>query len=75
MEGPQNLCTEMKEIISVNIEDHHDNQTRFHGMLERENNGFTDNRVDIQVISKKTYEAGIPSVEINIDTEENKRKK
>ena len=38
------------------------------------NNNFTENRVDIQVISKKTYEAGIPSVEINIDTEENKER-
>ena len=43
-------------------------------MVERENIVFNENRVDIQVISKKTYEAGIPSVEINIDTEENKER-
>ena len=44
-------------------EDHHDNQTRFHGMVERENINFTRNRV----MSKKTYEVGIPSVMINVD--------
>ena len=42
------------------------------------NNNFTENRVDIQVISKKTYESGIPSVKINVeypekDEERNRR--
>ena len=48
-------------------EDHHETQNRFHGMVERENIDFTENRVDIQVISKKTYESGIPSIKINVE--------
>ena len=48
-------------------EDHHEIQIRIHGMVEKENIDFTENRVDIQVISKKTYESGIPSIKINVE--------
>ena len=36
-------------------------------MVEKENIDFTENRVDIQLISKKTYESGIPPVKINVN--------
>lgn len=48
-------------------EDHHETQNRFHGKVEREHIDLTENRVDIQAISKKTYESGIPSVKINVE--------
>ena len=47
-------------------------------MIGRGNFDFTENRVGSQVTPKRTYKVGVPSVEINIDTEEgnerNKRK-
>ena len=51
----------------VKDEDHHETQTGLHELVERENIDFTENRVDIQLISKKTYESGIPPVKINVN--------
>ena len=48
-------------------EDHHETQTGLHELVERENINFTENRVDIKLISKKIYESGIPPVKINVE--------
>ena len=47
--------------------DHHDAQNKFHGMVDREIIDPAENRLEIQVISKRTYESGIPSVKINVE--------